>query len=529
MEEYSTLMRRIFQLSMLCVVAGVVSACSPEEIIETDEIPTAGVRFINAVPDTGAMDFRFVDMPENSAHWNIAFRNNPVTSAGVTASTLVQYKPARAGQRHLRIFMNGTTAAVASTVVKDTIVTLEAGKNYTALLWGSARGGANPMRLSFYEEAVPDPGTQVALRVINATENAIDASYYPSTGTPPGTAIATNLPPLTRSDYVLAAPNRYRYNVRSAGTTSPIIMDALAIVGEAATTGPPGPFDAVPGTNVAGSAVTAIVFPIAVAGSQAPGFSITTGNSSALSATGTGYSRQAGSFGTDGFFVGQEITASGYRNPANNGTSVVTAIGEPSSTTTLLSATATGYARATGSFVTDGYRVGQTITASGFTNAANNGRSVVTAVTATALTVTKTGGTVAEAAGTANRTITGDATMTVAKAGGTALEAGTTGPITLAATATGYTRTAGSFVDDGFLVGQTIGITGFTDQSNNGLAVITAVTPTALTVQKQAGPVAEAAGANRTISNAELRRINGVLGRMWSFIWDRRPARPAGT
>jgi hypothetical protein len=522
-------MRRIFQLSvLLCATAGVVSACSPEEVIKTDDIPTAGVRFINAVPDTGAMDFRFVDLPENSAHWNIAFRNNPVTTGGVTASTLVQYKPTQAGQRRLRIFMNGTTAAVASTVVKDTVVTLEAGKNYTALLWGSARGGAFPMRLSFYEEDVADPGTQVALRVINATESAIDASYYPNTGTPPGNAIATGLAPLTRSSYVLAAPARYRFNVRSAGTSSPVLMDALALPGEAATPAGAGPFDAVPGTNVAGSAVTAIVFPVAVAGSQAPGFSITTGNSSALSATPDGYARQAGSFGTDGFFVGQEVTASGYRNPVNNGTSIVTAIGEPASTTTLLSATATGYARATGSFVTDGYRVGQPILASGFTNAANNGRSVVTAVAATALTVTKTGGTVAEAAGTSNRTITGDATMTVAKAGGTALEAGTTGLITLAATATGYTRSTGSFVDDGFLVGQTIGITGFGSQANNGLAVITAVTPTDLTVTKQGGPVAEAAGANRAISNAELRLIRGAVGRMWSFVWDRRPPRPPG-
>jgi hypothetical protein len=525
-EEYSILMRRIFQLSMLYVAAGVVSACSPEEIIETDEIPTAGVRFINAVPDTGAMDFRFVDIPENSAHWNIAFRNNPATSGGVTASTLVQYKPTQAGQRHFRIFMNGTTAAVASTVVKDTVVTLEAGKNYTALLWGNARGGANPMRLTFYEETVADPGTQVALRVINATEGAIDASFYPSSGAPPGTAIATNLPPLTRSDHVLAAPDRYRYNVRSAGATSPIIMDALAIAGEAATTGGAGPFDALPGTNVAGSAVTAIIFPIPVG--LAPRFPITTGSSSALSATSTGYARQAGSFVADGFFVGQEITVSGYVNPANNGTAIVTALGEPATTgSATLSATATGYARTTGSFVTDGFRVGHQVTASGFGNATNNGRSVVTAVTATALTVTKTGGTVAEAAA-AGRTITGDATMSVSKAGGTVLEAGTTGPISLAATATGYTRTNGSFVEEGFVVGQTIGVTGFGTQANNGLAVITAVTPTALTVTKQGGPVAEAAGNNRTISNADLRRMNGVLGRMWSFIWDRRPARPSG-
>jgi hypothetical protein len=68
--------------------------------------------------------------------------------------------------------------------------------------------------------------------------------------------------------------------------------------------------------------------------------------------------------------------------------------------TVSLSATATGYARSAGSFVTDGFAVGQQVTASGFTNPANNGSSVVTTVTATALTVTKTPATVAEASAT---------------------------------------------------------------------------------------------------------------------------------
>ena len=63
-------MRRILQLSTLCLAAGVVSACKPEEVVTTPKQPTAGVRFINAVPDTGAtfgLDFRFVDVVENSA------------------------------------------------------------------------------------------------------------------------------------------------------------------------------------------------------------------------------------------------------------------------------------------------------------------------------------------------------------------------------------------------------------------------------------------------------------------------------
>ena len=62
-------MRRSYKLSVLCLVLGAASACStPDKIVATEDIPTAGVRFINAVPDTNAMDFRFVDIVESNAH-----------------------------------------------------------------------------------------------------------------------------------------------------------------------------------------------------------------------------------------------------------------------------------------------------------------------------------------------------------------------------------------------------------------------------------------------------------------------------
>lgn len=67
-----------------------------------------------------------------------------------------------------------------------------------------------------------------------------------------------------------------------------------------------------------------------------------------------------------------------------------------------LSATSTGYARASGSFVTDGFKPGMELTGSGFTNAENNAAKVLTAVTATALTCS---GTVTEAAGTRSLTV----------------------------------------------------------------------------------------------------------------------------
>jgi hypothetical protein len=51
-----------------------------------------------------------------------------------------------------------------------------------------------------------------------------------------------------------------------------------------------------------------------------------------------------------------------------------------------MSVAAGKYVRASGSFVTDGFKVGEEITAAGF-SAANNGTSIITAVTATEITV----------------------------------------------------------------------------------------------------------------------------------------------
>src|SRR5215218_3285531 len=123
-------MRRVLQLTMLCVVASVAGACNPDKTIATENIPTAGVRFINAVPDTGAsygLDFRFVDLPESNAQFRVTFRNTPTTAAGVTGSTQIEYKNARAGAaRHFRIFLDDTIQTIASTVLKDSTMNIEA-------------------------------------------------------------------------------------------------------------------------------------------------------------------------------------------------------------------------------------------------------------------------------------------------------------------------------------------------------------------------------------------------------------------
>jgi hypothetical protein len=294
------------------------------------------------------------------------------------------------------------------------------------------------MELRVINETVTVPSGQVALRVINASTLAVDAYYYPSTGAPPGTPIATNLAGMTISSHVNTAPGTFRYYIQPPGGGTVVWANqvALAGAGPQISGSPCNPatqtcdLEGTPGTTQAGSAVTAIIFPQAVTGTAAPTLTITTGGTPQR-ATATGYGAPR-DYAADGFFVGQEITASGFTNAANNGASEITAVILRRTTgSQTLSATATGYARATGSFVTNGFAIGDEITASGFATAANNGRSVVTAVTATTIDVTKTGGTVAEAAATA-RTLISDGRIDVNKAGGTVVEAFPTANRTIA-------------------------------------------------------------------------------------------------
>jgi hypothetical protein len=292
--EHFTLMRRIFKLGYLGFVAGVVSACAlPDEIVNTTAIPTAGVRFINAVPDTGMMDFGFVDKVENSRHFQIAFRNTPViaptTAVGVPASTTVQFKAAEAGSRRYVVFMDGTTGAVASDSVIGATVTLEAGKNYTFLLWGCANPtgpgraacATNPLAMNFFEDNVAAPSAgNVAVRIINASFASIDASQYTDGTAAPTVAEATwtNIGPLTVGPYITRPSGIVWFRVTSptgAVTHATVaaqgtVLHRRGLVGAAEILLPPGPFDAVPGTNIAGSAVTGIVFPASIAGTGAP-------------------------------------------------------------------------------------------------------------------------------------------------------------------------------------------------------------------------------------------------------------------
>lgn len=259
-----------------------MSACTPDAVVQTENIPTAGVRFINAVPDTAGafgMDLRFVDILESNAHYRITFRNGP-SAKSPFVSTTIEFKGARAGSRRFRIFLDDTVQSVASTALYDTTVALTATHNYSAFLWGNARSAAaDKMHLSFLDEVISNTDTTlVALRVVNATQNPIDVTTYVQGTTPPVVPTWAAVPAFSASSYIYVAPATMMYNVKPAGGAVALFADAQAMPGAPANCdlhfpclpGEQPDIEAAPGTTVAGSGVSAIVFPSSSAGARTP-------------------------------------------------------------------------------------------------------------------------------------------------------------------------------------------------------------------------------------------------------------------
>ena len=216
-------------------------------------------------------------------------------------------------------------------------MTVEDQHRYTALLWGNARGGALPMRLTIIDESTAgcaDPGNQVGYRAINAMNSAVDVRAYVNTQVKTDVAVTTKskdatktaatnttstttntpipatptwtLQPLTVSptcvnlDVTPNAPSvvvgnkvtltdttssvttvtttiTVKYNVQPAGGGTALFSDASALIGIPIGTEANGcvvglDCDATPGSSVAGSALSGIIFPPSVAGSMAAQF-----------------------------------------------------------------------------------------------------------------------------------------------------------------------------------------------------------------------------------------------------------------
>jgi hypothetical protein len=270
------------RLLLLGVAAASVAACgsSSDATLVTPD-PAALVRFVNAVPDTGFMDFRFVDAVEgvpSTPFVNLAFR------AGFDRA----YQRVNVGTHHVRVFMgsanigpSGSTndPTVVATVMGDTTFTFALGVHYTFVFYGSARAGAQKF-LILTDNIVAPPAGNFSLRAANLTATAQDV--YVNGSTTPLTAVGgspgyPSVAPLSATSYIsiplAPATSNYTVTAADAGTTTPVRSTVMP-VGTAAVAEVPGVSAALAATagSRVGGVFTAYIFPASIAGSKAAAF-----------------------------------------------------------------------------------------------------------------------------------------------------------------------------------------------------------------------------------------------------------------
>jgi hypothetical protein len=272
-----TLHRKLSLLGV-AVVGLAATGCDKETGgITTPTPPRAYYRYVNAVNDTSGLDFRFIDTIDDSQPWaNVLFRQH------------TPYQATPGGARRIKIFTNASTynfnPAIATQVVLDTTINFEVGKHYTLMHVGGARANATTrQRLVVIEDVFPTPAAgQIAIRTINAAfgQNPLDVYIQADGTTPFSTAAAARAVPVLSSGTVGVTPyvsmaarpqapttSTYRFLANPAGvTTTPAFADVSTTVLGAAPLNSSG---AVGGVQYAGSVLTAVVFPGAVAGSRA--------------------------------------------------------------------------------------------------------------------------------------------------------------------------------------------------------------------------------------------------------------------
>ena len=264
---------RVSRIGLALVGALLAVGCNKDDgPFLAPTVPLAYTRFVNAIPDTGSVDFRFVDILEYSPFAiQLAYRG------------FTPYQGTAPGARHLKIFTNpggtNTLPSQVSGVVLDETPTFEANKYYTIVAVGYARTTGTPrVKLQVYEDVLPDPGSQVAFRVINLATGlaSLDVSLTTnSTDAIPATPnVADNLAYLAASAYLTRATGNAWFRVQESTAATEIVTGNGRQAPTGAAGDPLNNLTTIGGSGQAGSVVTAFVFPRSVAGSTAP--SVTT-------------------------------------------------------------------------------------------------------------------------------------------------------------------------------------------------------------------------------------------------------------
>ncbi len=235
------------------------------------QAPLAGLRYVNLVNDTGAVDFRIVNYIGDAPNAGAATFRTGGQPYGLATNFLPPHWPVEANRDvEVRVFMNGQDPAIASQVVFDTTMQFAANVNYTFYLYGSARASGVHAFVSVDTLAAAPAG--VAFRVIHlggAGVGNVDVDVADQAATSPlaGTATFANVAPGATTAYANRAVSGTLMAVASAPTTrGPFVFQANAPAGTVGTT----TSNPIAGTAVAGTAISAVVVPASVVGSAAP-------------------------------------------------------------------------------------------------------------------------------------------------------------------------------------------------------------------------------------------------------------------
>ena len=258
---------RVTRIGLALVGALMAVGCSQDDgPFFAPQVPLAYTRFINAIPDTGSVDFRFIDLLEYSPF-----------AVQLTYRSFTPYQGTAPGARHLRVFTNpggnNSTIPIVTGVLLDESPSFEAGKYYTIVAVGYARTTGTPrIKLQVYEDPIPDPGSNVAFRVVNLATGlgSINVGVTAASADPIPTPTFSNVAYLGASAYVTRAPGNAWFRVQQTSAATEIVAGNGRQAPVGAAGDPLNNLTTIGGSGQAGSVVTAYVFPPTVTGSTAP-------------------------------------------------------------------------------------------------------------------------------------------------------------------------------------------------------------------------------------------------------------------
>jgi hypothetical protein len=241
---------RSTRLLILTLGLTALAACSSDEVSTSTLPPFGAVRFINAVADTGAVDFRMIDQLEFSAIGN-----------GVNFRTGTEYQVTEAKTRKIRVFLTSRDINVTQVALLDADVEVPANSRITLLLTGSARAKTLKFVTINDDASAPAAGS-IAVRLVNTASGAVNGYVVATpTSTIADPASAANVATLGASPYV----------TRTTGDAAVRVTDVGSATVNASAAGPVATVlaGALPaaGVNSAGTKFSVYYFPRGVAGS----------------------------------------------------------------------------------------------------------------------------------------------------------------------------------------------------------------------------------------------------------------------